>query len=111
MRTMKTLGGTLGRRLRKKLGRKRYEEVLSLALDKVSSFTVERDPLIVSGIVEGTFHYSAYIDETGEYCCACQGQTTHKTICKHILAIVLHGYLNNRLSEYDVISLIGGELK
>ena len=107
---MKTPVGKLLEKLRKKMGKRRYEEMLRLAQDKVSCFTVERNPLILSGIVEGTFHYSVYIDETGEYCCSCQGQTTHKTLCKHILALVFHGYLNGEISENDIINLIGGEI-
>ena len=108
---MKTPVGKLLRKLKKKMGRKRYEEMLELAQDKVSFLTVERDPLILSGVVEGTFHYSVYIDETGEYCCSCQGQTVHKTLCKHILALVFHAYLNGKISEFEVINLIGGEIK
>jgi hypothetical protein len=103
--------GKLQRKLRRKLGRKRYGEVLDMALNKVSNFTVERNPLTVSGIVEGTLHYSSYIDETGEYCCSCVGQSSHKTICKHILALTIYGYLNSKISGDEMIKLIGGEIR
>jgi len=88
-------------RIRERLGR-RYEEVREIALNKVISFTIERNPLILSGIIEGTFHYSVYIDETGDYCCSCTGQRVHKILCKHIYALILHSYLEGKISKHEM---------
>jgi uncharacterized Zn finger protein len=91
-----------------RIRRRQLTEALDL-IDRVSELAVERDPLILSGVVEGTFHYSAYIDETGDYCCSCIGQTTHKGICKHIIALIIHAYLNNHITRDEAKKLIGGK--
>lgn len=96
--------------LKRKLGKRRFNEVMDMALNKISNFTIERNPIILSGIVEGIFHYSTYIDENGDYCCSCLGQTSHKTKCKHIFALAIYGYLNDKISESELFKLIGDDI-
>jgi hypothetical protein len=99
------------KRVRRRYGARKLEEILELAKNRVEAFNVERSPLTLSGIVKGSTEYSTYIDETGEYCCSCRGQNVHKTPCKHIVALVLHGYIDGDVSEDEVIDLIGGEIR
>jgi len=96
--------------LRRRFGKRmqRVEEWMK-EKDRVSNYVVDLDGEISACVRGDTGEYAVLITPEGFVSCGCMGQRTHRTICKHLLFLLLYSWSRGDLSLRDLEKILGGE--
>lgn len=96
--------------LKEKFGRKFVEatKMLSDGLGRVRNLVIEKEPIleITASVKGGHGEYVTMVNEK-EFFCDCMGSKSHKTICKHVIFLVLYTFYKGLIKSSDVEKLLG----
>lgn len=86
-------------------GRLAIKEFKSYEFDKLA---VTRNPIEISAVIrKSDKEYVVYFCEKPlEYACTCKDQSTRKTFCKHLIALLLKCYELGELTEEDIKRIV-----